>query len=110
MGWLWGSLSYLPYLVASCVLGGIAIAGWLRTRATGALLIAMACGVRVVHELFGVYNMYRMWTMAARREEYLRWAAVSGGFHAAGALVADVLFIVGVALLLRRLPARRAAA
>jgi hypothetical protein len=105
--WLWTTVQYLPYLVCSCVLGGIAIAGYLRTRATGALLVAIACGVRVVHELFGVYNMYRIWTMTDRGN-YARWATIAGAFQSAGALIADILFIVGLALLLRRIAPRRA--
>lgn len=101
MGWMFGMIQFLPYLVGSCVLGGIAIAGYRRTQATGPLLIAIACGVRVVHETVGVYNMWRLWTRSSM-EDYARYATLFGAFQSAGALIADVLFIVGVALLIRR--------
>jgi hypothetical protein len=101
MSWMFGAISYLPYLVCSCVLGGIAVAGYRRTQLTGPLLIAIACGVRVVHECFGIYNMFRLWTHTSV-EDYGRYATMYGAFNSAGALIADVLFIVGVALLLRR--------
>jgi hypothetical protein len=101
MGWMFGALSYLPYLVCSCVLGGIAIAGYRRTQSTGPLLILIACGVRVVHECIGIYKMFLL-ARHASVEEYGRYAIVYGALSSAGALIADVLFIVGVALLIRR--------
>lgn len=101
MSWMFGAIQYLPYLVCSCVLGGIAIAGYRRTQSTGPLLIAIACGVRLVHESVGIYNMWRLWTRTSM-EDYGRYATLYGAFQSAGSLIADVLFIVGVALLIRR--------
>jgi hypothetical protein len=104
MGWLWASAQYVPFLVASCVLGGFALWGWRRSGATGALLIALAAGSQVMHELLGVFNMWRIWNRGPGDGWQL---TVLGVVQSAGALVADVLFIVGVALVLRRLPARQ---
>ncbi|HEX9104294.1 MAG TPA: hypothetical protein VF997_18920 [Polyangia bacterium] len=104
MGWLLASVQYLPFLIASCVLGGFALWGWRRSGATGALLIAIAAGLRVLHELAGVYGMWRIWSRGLSNGA--QSAAIFGVAQSVGALVADVVFIVGVALVLRRLPAR----
>src|SRR5437899_10177508 len=100
MGWIPGLFRFLPYLVASCVLGGIAIAAWRRTRTTGALLIAIACGVRVVHESAGIYYMWRLVSDSVSRASV--YMTLYSAFQSAGAITADVLLIVGVALVLRR--------
>ncbi|HEY2744631.1 MAG TPA: hypothetical protein VGL86_08410 [Polyangia bacterium] len=104
MGWL-ASLSYVPFFVCSGVLGGFALWGWRRSGATGALLIAIAAGLQMLHSLVGVYGMWLMFNRSPSG-----YAARLGMFsmaQSAGSFVADVLFIVGVALVLRRLPARR---
>ena len=106
MGWMLASIQYLPHLICSGVLGGIAIAGYRRTQATGLLLIAMACGVRLVHQSVGVYNMWRLWNHRSAAAYGLYMTGIAA-FQSAGALIADVLFIVGVALLIRRLAPRR---
>jgi hypothetical protein len=105
MGWLYSSFQYVPFLIGSCVLAGFALWGWRRSGATGALLIAIAAGVRVLHELFGVYSMYRMWYREPRAAA-LQWMTIYGVVQTMGGLIAQVLLIVGVALLLRRLPAK----
>jgi len=106
MSWMFASIQYVPFLVASCVLGGFAVWGWRRSGATGALLVAIGAGVRVLHQLIGVYAMYRVYAHGPGDSRHLGTMALYGGMQAAGAVVADVLLIVGVALLLRRLPAR----
>ena len=105
MAWLMASLQFLPFLVASCVLGGFALWGWRRSGATGALLIAIAAGLQVLHQLLGVYNMWRMFERGPGAS-YVSWLTMIGVVQSAGSLIGEVLFIVGVALLLRRLPAR----
>ncbi len=105
MSGLLASLTQLPFLVAACVLGGFALWGWRRTGATGALLVAIAAGLQVMHQLFGVWTMTRLYAGGAA--DYARTMAYYGVVRSAGALIADVLVIVGFALLLRRLPARR---
>jgi hypothetical protein len=102
MAGLLASLWQLPFFICSCVLGGFALWGWRRSGANGALLVAIGCAVRVVHELVGVYQMTRLYAGGA--SSYARTAMWYGAFQSVGALIADVLFIVGVALLLRRLP------
>jgi hypothetical protein len=106
MSWMLASWHYVPFLVASCVLSGFALGGWRRSGATGALLVASGAGVRVLHQLFGVYSTYQLYAQGPSRAEYLQRAALYGAFQTVGAILADVLVIVGVALLLRRLPAR----
>jgi hypothetical protein len=103
MGWLIASAQFLPFMVASCVLAGLALAGWRRTGETGALLIAVASGLRVLHELIGVYNLWRLWNHGPGGSYVTSMAAI-GAVQWAGGLVGTVLLIVGVALLLRRLP------
>ena len=105
MGGLLASVWQLPFFIASCVLGGFAIWGWRRSGATGALLIAIGCAVRLVHELVYVVEMVRMYGGGpSSLAQTMMWL---GAFQTVGALIADVLIIVGVALLLRRLPPRR---
>ncbi|HEX6838835.1 MAG TPA: hypothetical protein VF334_19790 [Polyangia bacterium] len=104
MAGLVASLTQIPFLVSTLVLAGFALWGWRRSAATGALLIAIACGVRVLGQLVSVYQMAQLGRVSAA--EYGRMAMLFGLFHSAGALIADVLFIVGLALILRRLPAR----
>jgi hypothetical protein len=106
MGWLFASLQFVPFLVCSCVLGGFALWGWRRSRETGALLIAIAAGLQVLHALVGVYNMWRIWNRGPGGS-YVSWMTIIGAVQSAGSLIGDVLFIVGVALLLRRLPAQQ---
>jgi hypothetical protein len=104
VGMLVSSLSQLPFLVASCVLGGFAIWGWRRSGLTDALLIAIAAAVQLLHQLFGIWTMTRLYSDGPAA--YGRMMMLYGVFRSAGALIADVLFIVGVALLLRRLPTK----
>jgi hypothetical protein len=105
MGWLFSSLAYVPFFVCSCVLGGFALWGWRRSGETGALLIAIAAGLEVLHQVFGVYGMWNIWNRTA--SNYVYKLGVFSVAQSAGSFVANVLFIVGVALVLRRLPARR---
>lgn len=105
LAWLAASAQHLPFLVCACVLGGFALWGWRRTGATGALLIAIAAGLQALHSLVGIWSMWRMF--ARGPSSYGAWVAMFGLAQTAGALAADVLFIVGLALVLRRLPARR---
>jgi hypothetical protein len=105
MGWLVASYSYLPFAVGSCVLGGFALWGWRRSGATGALLIAVAAGLQVLHALFGVYQI---WSSFAHGLGGVGRMALLMAAMSAGSFVSQVLFIVGVALVLRRLPSRRA--
>jgi hypothetical protein len=102
MGFLLASVQYVPFFICACVLGGFALWGWRRSGATGALLVAIAAGVRVLHQLVGVYSMSRLYGGGVG--SYASHAMFYGAFQSAGALISDVLLIVGVALLLRRLP------
>ena len=99
------SLTQLPFFVCTCVLGGFALWGWRRSGATGPLLIVIACGVRVIGHVAYVWQMARLYRDGP--SSYARTAMVFGAFQSAGGLIADVLLIVGVALLLRRLPAKK---
>jgi hypothetical protein len=105
MGWLIASVQFLPFMVASCVLGGVALAGWRRTGETGALLIAVAAGLRVLHDLVAVWNLWRLWNQGSRAS-YLTWLTAINAVQWVGGLIGAVLLIVGAALVLRRLPAR----
>jgi len=96
------SLTQLPFFVCTCVLGGFALWGWRRSGTTGPLLIAIACGVRVIGHVAYVWQMARLYRGGP--SSYGQTAMVVGAFQSAGALIADVLVIVGVALVLRRLP------
>jgi hypothetical protein len=104
VGALYASLTQLPFFVCTCVLGGFALWGWRRSAATGALLIALACGVRVIGHVAYVWQMARLYRGGP--SDYARSAMVFGAFQSAGGLIADVLVIVGLALILRRLPAK----
>jgi hypothetical protein len=106
MGWLLASLQFLPFLIASGVLGGFGLWGWRRSGATGALLIAIAAGLQILHQLLGAYNMWRIWNRGSSGS-YVSWMTIIGSVQAAGSLIGEVLFIVGVALVLRRLPAMK---
>ena len=105
MGWLFSSASYVPFFVCSCVLGGFALWGWRRSGETGALLIAIGCGVRVLGHVAYVWQMARLY--GGGPSSYAQSMMVFGVFQSAGGLIADVLFIVGLALILRRLPAKK---
>lgn len=94
----------LPLFLCTCVLGGIAVWGWWRKRVTGALLIAIACGVRVLGHIAYVWQMMRLYDGPRR---YRETAMAIGFFETGTGVVTNVLFIVGLALILRRLPARR---
>jgi hypothetical protein len=96
-------VTQLPFFVCTCVLGGFAIWGWRRSASTGALLIAIACGVRVLGHLAYVWQMSRLYAEGPSR--YAQSLMVFGIFQSAGGIIADVLVIVGLALVLRRLPA-----
>jgi hypothetical protein len=105
MGWLMSSLSYLPFLMCSGVLLGFALWGWRRSGETGALLIAIAAGLQILHSLVGVYGMWRLWSRGTG--DYAARMAIFSMAQSAGSFIAAVLIIVGVGLVLRRLPARR---
>jgi hypothetical protein len=96
------SVVQLPYFVCTCVLGGFALWGWRRSGTTGPLVIVIACGVRVLGHVAYVWQMARLYRGGAT--SYAQTAMVLGAFESTGGLIADVLIIVGVALLLRRLP------
>jgi hypothetical protein len=98
------SLTQLPYFVCTCVLGGFALWGWRRSGTTGPLLIIIACGVRVLGHVAYVWQMARLYR--GGMSSYAQTAMVLGAFGSAGGLIADVLVIVGLALILRRLPAK----
>jgi len=104
MGALAASVTQLPFLVCTCVLGGFALWGWRRSASTGALLIAIACGVRVLGHAAYAWQMTRLYTSGP--SSYGQSLMVFGVFQSAGGLIADVLVIVGLALVLRRLPAK----
>jgi hypothetical protein len=96
-------LQYIPHVIAAIVLGAIALIGWRRTRATGALLIAISAAVEIVH--YGMW-IFVMQAMYRRGASYASWGWLSA-MLGAGGLVGVVLFIVGVALLIKRLPDAR---
>jgi hypothetical protein len=99
------AFTQLPFLVCTCVLGGFALWGWRRSASTGALLIAIGCGVRALGEVGYIWQMSRLYSGGA--SSYARTAMLLGPFAAVGGVIADVLFIVGLALILRRLPAAK---
>ncbi len=105
MAWLFSSLAYVPFFVCSCVLGGFALWGWRRSGATGALIIAIAAGLEALHQVVGVYTMWHIWNRTTG--DYALRLGIFSAAQSAGSFIANVLFIVGVALVLRRLPARR---
>jgi hypothetical protein len=98
-------LPQVPFFVCTCVLGGFALWGWRRSASTGALLIVIACGVRVLGHVAYVWQMSRMY--AGGPSGYAQTAMIFGAFNSAGGIIADVLVIVGLALILRRLPAAK---
>ena len=67
-------------------------------------LLAIGAGVRLLGHVGYVWQMSRLYTAGPAR--YARSAMTFGAFQSAGGLIADVLFIVGLALILRRLPSR----
>lgn len=79
---LLASLTQLPFLVATCVLGGFALWGWRRSASTGALLMAIGCGARALGQLASVYPMAQLSRMTAA--EYGRMAMLLGLFQSAG--------------------------
>ena len=93
-------IQMLPWAVTAAVMMGIALVGWRRTRATGALLIAVAGGLQILDSVFG------SWTTYAMLERHYGYASVGlyGLLRTVGHLTSSTLLIVGVALLLRRLP------
>jgi hypothetical protein len=98
-------ITQLPFFVCTCVLGGFALWGWRRSASTGALLIAIGCGVRVLGHVGYIWQMSRLYSGGP--SSYAQTAMVFGAFGTAGGLIADVLLIVGLALILRRLPAAK---
>jgi hypothetical protein len=94
-------LQSIPWLVTSAVLLGIALAGWRRTRATGALLISIAAGLQILDSIFGMLTLY--WTYE-RSMSYTAIATVSAFVRTGGHLVSSIILIVGLVLLLQRLP------
>ena len=105
MGAIGVAAMQLPFLVCTCVIGGFALWGWRRSASTGALLIAIGCGVRLLGHVAYVWQMARLY--GGGPSSYAASMMVFGVFQSAGGLIADVLFIVGLALILRRLPAKR---
>ena len=100
-----GGVNSCPGFPLSCDRAGYQHFLWRRTGATGALLIAIGCAVRLVHELVYVVEMVRVYSGApSSLAQTMMWL---GAFQSIGALMSEVLFIVGVALLLRRLPRRK---
>ena len=97
---LFASVGALPFFVAACVLGGFGLWGWRRTGATGALLIAVGGGVRALRDLLFAWHMARIYTGGASWKSSVAF----GVEEQTGAIISEVLIIVGVALLLRRLP------
>jgi hypothetical protein len=104
---LLASLSQLPFLIASAVLFGVGLWGWRRTAAPGALLVAAGAAVQTLNQLFGLWTMTQLYTNRSPSSYAVKLAVVATVRTTAG-MVAEALLIVGVALLLRLLPARRA--
>ncbi|HXU69097.1 MAG TPA: hypothetical protein VN947_07195 [Polyangia bacterium] len=100
---IFASIDALPFFVAACVLCGLAVWGFRRTGQTGALVIAVGAGVRALRDLVFTWHMMEMYSGRTPWRMALQFAIV----EQVGALISEVLIIVGVALLLRRLPARR---
>jgi hypothetical protein len=91
----------VPWIVAAVVMLGIALAGWRRTRATGALLIVISAALQIVD---GVAGTCAMLSLMRRQYSYAAMANMYGLVSSGGHLITSVLFIVGVALLIKRLP------
>jgi len=100
---LFASVGALPFFVCACVLGGFAIWGWRRTRATGALLIAVGAGVRASRDIVFAWHMMQIYGGRASWRMSIPFTVVE---HT-GSLIAEVLIIVGLALILRGLPAAK---
>src|SRR5262249_27724157 len=100
---LFASVGALPFFVGACVLGGFGLWGWRRTGATGALLIAIGGGLRALRDLLFGWHMMRIYSGAASWKSSVAF----GVEEQVGAMISEVLVIVGVALLLRRLPAAK---
>lgn len=100
---LLASLWQVPFLIASCVLGGFALWGWRRTGATGALLIAVSSGLAVLRALYFAWHMMTLYSGGAPWSRSMLF----GALESLVGIIAEVLLIVGVALLLRRLPPRK---
>ena len=103
---LLASLSQLPFLIGSLVLFGVALWGWRRTAAPGALLVAAGAAVQTLNQLFGMWTMAQLYTSHSPGSYAVKMAMVATMRTTAG-MVAEALLIVGLALLLRMLPARR---
>jgi hypothetical protein len=93
-------IQMFPWAVTAAVMMGIALVGWRRTRATGALLIAVAGGLQILDSFVGA------WSMSALMERHSGFATAGlyGLLRTVGHLTSSTLFIVGVALLIKRLP------
>jgi len=90
----------VPWAITAAVMLGIAIVGWRRTRATGALLIAVGGGLQILESVVGTWSMY---ALIDRHYGYAQMGVYSL-LRMVGHLTSSTLFIVGVALLIRRLP------
>jgi hypothetical protein len=106
MGMMYAVVQFLPYTILESVLLAIAIIGYKRTRANGALLIAVAAGMQI---LYGVFGAWSMWSLMMGGPGNYSMVALRTSVQGVGHLIAGVLIVVGVALLLRRLPQRRPA-
>ena len=104
MGALGALVTQAPLFVCTCVLGGIALWGWRRSASTGALLIAIGCGVRAIGHVGWVWQMSRLYTGGP--SSYGASMMMFGAFETVSGIVTNVLFIVGLALILRRLPSK----
>jgi hypothetical protein len=94
-------VQYVPWIVTAAVLGGVAFFGWRRTRVTGALLIAIAACMQILD--VGVSALAMYWTIE-RHTSYSATMTITRFVATGGHLVSSVLLIVGVALLIQRLP------
>jgi hypothetical protein len=105
MGFILTTLvQWLPSIVMSAVMVGVALFGWRRTRATGALLIAIGAAVSLVDDGVGIWQMS---LLVSRQMSVTSTATLFAAVRMAGHVTSSVLFIVGVALLLQRLPQAR---
>jgi hypothetical protein len=100
------SLSQLPFLLGSLMLLGVAVWGWRRTSAPGALLIAVGAAVQTLNQLFGMWTMAQLY-LNHSPASYAVKMTIFAGLRSTAGMVAQTLVIVGVALLLRLLPARQ---
>lgn len=93
-------IPFLPWVLTSAVLLGVALVGWRRTRATGALLVAVAALVQILNTSANALSLY--W-MTSRHESSMA-RGIGTLVLSGGPMVSSVLLIVGVALLMKRLP------